>query len=137
MKRSSGTGTATVHWSTRDVGSAQRGVDYPQQNGSFAIAGDLSFAAGETSKAVTSIWTLDEAAPEPDETLHSTSATRPTSGFARATATATILNDDTQLDSSRRTCWAMTARPPSAAGRGLTSRSTALLRHGGRPESHR
>ena len=101
VRRSSGAGTATVHWSVRDVGSAVRGQDYPAQNGGFAMAGDLAFAAGETSKTVTSIWTLDEGAPEPDETLQFHLSHPTNMRIARPTATATIVNDDTSLDERR------------------------------------
>ena len=50
VKRTTGSGTASVHWSTRDVGSAVQGADYPTQNGGIPMAGDLTFAAGETRR---------------------------------------------------------------------------------------
>ena len=135
VRRSSGTGTATVHWSVRDVGSAVRGQDYPAQNGGFAMAGDLAFAAGETSKTVTSIWTLDEGAPEPDETFQFHLSHPTNMRIARPTATATILNDDTIVETVTPNVLGDDGpRTVTLRGTGLTSQSTVLLRHGGRPD---
>lgn len=135
VRRSSSAGTATVHWSTRDIGSAQGGLDYPQQNGGFAMAGDLTFAAGETEKTVTSIWTHNDGAPEPDERFQFHLSHPTNIPISRATAIATILNDDTNLTSvapnvvSNGGASALTLR-----GEGLTSQTTLLLRRGGRPD---
>ena len=77
------------------------------------MAGDLTFAAGETSKTVTSIWTLDEGAPEPDETFQFHLSHPTNMRIARATATATILNDDTSVETRHaERARATTARGP-------------------------
>ena len=61
------------------------------------MAGDLTFAAGETVKTVTTIWTLNDGAPEPDETFQFHLSHPTNVPISRATSTATIFNDDTAL----------------------------------------
>ncbi|MDQ8045290.1 MAG: hypothetical protein AAGC46_15405, partial [Solirubrobacteraceae bacterium] len=48
------TGAATVHWTLRPTGSATENEDFPNVVGGFHVAGDVSFAAGETAKTVSS-----------------------------------------------------------------------------------
>jgi Calx-beta domain len=136
VKRSgSGGGTAAVHWSARDTGSAVAGADYPQAPGAHQISGDLAFADGETEKTVTALWTLDEGNPEPDETFQFHLSHPENVPIGRATATATILNDDSNLASVAPNRLGDDGPTTlSLRGQGLTSRMTVLLRHGGRPD---
>ena len=99
VKRTNGTGTATVHWELREQGSAAAAnADYGYGTASQPQTGDLTFAAGETQKTI-SIQTFGDGTPEPDETfgIH---LSHPTNvPIARADATGTILNDDYDFQS--------------------------------------
>ncbi|MDA0180907.1 hypothetical protein OJ997_11430 [Solirubrobacter phytolaccae] len=135
VRRSSGAGAAAVRWSARDTGSAQRASDYPEINGGFPLFGDLTFAAGETAKTVTTVWTANDGAPEPDETFQFHLSHPTTVPISRATATATILNDDTSLTSVAPNVLS-NGGPATVTlrGEGLTSQTKLLLRRGGRPD---
>ncbi|CAN5853373.1 hypothetical protein BH11PSE3_BH11PSE3_22930 [soil metagenome] len=80
------TGPVTVNYSTAD-GTATAGSDYT------AKAGTLTFAAGETSKAVTVAVTGDTAV-EANETFALKLAGASGATIATAAATGTIVNDD-------------------------------------------
>lgn len=89
VTRSGGTaGTVTVDYSTAD-GTALAGSDYT------ATFGTITFAAGETSKAL-SVPMINNAAPEPSEsfTLQLSNPTGAVLGSPQ-TATVTLIDDDT------------------------------------------
>jgi hypothetical protein len=80
------TGPVTVAYATAD-GSATAASDYAAANGT------LTFAAGETTKVI-HVAVTGDTAPEPDETLKVTLSSPSGATIDRATATGTILNDD-------------------------------------------
>jgi len=83
------TGTVTVQYSTAN-GTAQAGTDYT------ATSGTLTFAAGETQKAL-SVPIFNDGIPEPAETFTVT-LSNPTGGAVLGSpqvATITIVDDDT------------------------------------------
>ncbi|HWK26540.1 MAG TPA: Calx-beta domain-containing protein, partial [Solirubrobacter sp.] len=129
VTRSSGAGTAAVHWALREVGSAAAAnADYGYGTASQPQSGDLTFAAGETRKTV-AIQTYGDGTPEPDETFQIHLSHPVNVPIARADGTGTILNDDTDLASVAPNVLGnggpvtLTLR-----GAGLTSRVTARLR---------
>lgn len=79
--------TVTVHFTTAD-GTATAGSDYT------AASGTLTFAAGETSKTL-SVTIAGDKTVEPDETFTVTLSGAVGATISAATATGTILNDDT------------------------------------------
>ena len=84
---------------------------------------------------MTSLWTLDEGNPEPDETFQFHLSHPANVPIGRATATATILNDDTQVISVGPNVVGDDGTTTfTLRGTGLTSQSTALFKHGGRPD---
>ncbi|MEG4583576.1 DUF4347 domain-containing protein, partial [Microcoleus sp. MON1_C5] len=95
---------STEFWSTVDyaiTGTATNGTDYNNiggTSGATAATGQISFAAGETSKTI-SLDVLGDGNIEPDETVAITLSNSVSPGgaptIATATATATIKNDDT------------------------------------------
>ncbi|HZH27896.1 MAG TPA: Calx-beta domain-containing protein [Azospirillaceae bacterium] len=81
------TGPVTVAYATQD-GTAQAGTDY------HALGGQLTFAAGETSKTV-AVNILGDTAVETDETFNLILSAANGATIADATGVATIQNDDT------------------------------------------
>ena len=79
-------GTVTVNYATAN-GTATAGTDYT------ATSGTLTFAAGQTSKTV-AVPVLGDTAIEADETLTFNLSSASGAAVSRATATATITNDD-------------------------------------------
>ena len=82
-------GTVTVDYATSDV-TATAGDDYT------ATSGTLTFAVGETEKAV-SVAVLDDAHDDGGETLRLTLSNPSGAWLSDATATGTIRNDDPML----------------------------------------
>lgn len=76
----------TVAYETSD-GTAKQPADYA------AASGTLSFAAGETAKAI-EIRVVGDTAVEEDETFTVTISSPTNAGITRGTATGTIANDD-------------------------------------------
>jgi len=77
----------TVHYATQD-GTAQAGSDYVAQEGT------LTFAAGETQKTIT-VAAIGDGTVEADETFGVQLSSPTGATLARASATGTIVNDDT------------------------------------------
>ena len=79
----------TVDYATSD-GTAERGADFT------AVAGTLTFAAGDTSSTV-SVATTDDSVDEEDETFTLTLSSPANATLGDATATGTINDDDESL----------------------------------------
>ena len=82
------TGPVTVHYSTTD-GTASAGSDYT------ALAGTLTFAAGETSKTI-NVPIIGDTAVEANETFAVTLSGASGATIADGSAVGTIVNDDVQ-----------------------------------------
>jgi beta-glucanase (GH16 family) len=84
-------GSTTVYWQASAPGtSPANGADF---QGGFAPAGNITFAAGETSKTIT-VNIVGDTTVEPDETFAVTLTSAPGATIGQATVTATIANDD-------------------------------------------
>ena len=104
VKRTSGTGTATVHWELREQGSAAAAnADYGYATGNQPQTGDLSFAAGETQKTI-AIQTFDDGTPSLTRPSRSTSAIRSPRGSPAPTRPARSSTTTATSRVSRRTC---------------------------------
>ncbi len=134
VKRTNGTGSATVHWELREQGSAAAANgDYGYGTAGQSQTGDLTFAAGETQKTI-AIQTFGDGSAEPDETFR-IHLSHPTNvAIAKADATGTILNDDWDFQSVSPTVLPNTGPiTVTLRGGGLTSRMSAKLRYISKP----
>ena len=134
VKRSNGTGTATVHWALSENGSAAASnADYGYttvsgQRPDRPQNGDLTFAAGETQKTI-AIQTYPDGTPEPDETFGIRLSHATNVRIGRADALGTILNDDYDFQSVAPNVLPNTGPITlTLRGGGLTSRMKAKLR---------
>ena len=130
VKRTTGTGTASVHWELREQGSAAAAnADYGYATGSQPQTGDLTFAAGETQKTI-AIQTFGDGSPEADETFTIHLSHPANVPVGRADAIGTILNDDYDYQSVSPTVLPNTGLVTvSLRGAGLTSRTAVRLRY--------
>ncbi|HEX4129841.1 MAG TPA: cellulose binding domain-containing protein [Pirellulales bacterium] len=89
------TNTVSVQYATSN-GTATAGSDY------LATGGTLTFAPGQTSKTI-SVPILGDTTIEPDETFSLTLSNPVGATLGQASATGTILNDDTQATTGNYT----------------------------------
>jgi glucose/arabinose dehydrogenase len=121
VTRSSGAGTGSVQWATANGTANTADADY------VAAGGTVSFAAGETSKAV-SVTVTGDARVEADETFF-VNLSSPVSGVvARAQAVGTIVNDDVAPVTLQAESAALKNVTVGNAGSGYTGTGYAAFR---------
>ena len=97
------TGATTVHYATAD-GTANAGSDYT------AVAGDLAFAPGESTKIVT-VQVIGDTVQEPNETFTLNLSNAVNASLPTTPATGTIVNDDVSVTSIGAVQGAATTSP--------------------------